>query len=302
MILASQDLYGATLDLLNRIFGPFGVRTETADFCDLDSVAAQTAELRPQALLVETISNPLLRLCDLPACAEIARRFGARLIVDNTFATPYLCKPIEHGADFVVHSATKYLSGHADVMGGIVIAREEADRPALISIMKLVGGILGPFDGHEISRGIKTLGLRVDRQCENARRLAERLSQDHRIGRVHYPGLVPDNEDLLRRILRRPHAGALLSIELKDATRKAAFQFMDALRLCVRATSVGDVFTEVLHPATASHREMSPSRRRQVGISDGLVRISVGIEDVEDIAADVESALVSCSSSSATTA
>jgi cystathionine beta-lyase/cystathionine gamma-synthase len=301
VILASQDLYGATLDLLNRIFGPFGVRTETADFCDLESVAAKAADLHPQAFVVETISNPLLRVCDLPACAEVARRFGARLIVDNTFATPYLCTPIEYGADFVVHSATKYLSGHADVMGGMVIAREQADLPALISIMKLVGGVLGPFEAHEILRGIKTLGLRLERQCVNAGRLAQSLSHDHRIARVHYPGLIKGREGLPRRILRAPHAGALISLELKEDTREAAFQFMDALRLCVRCTSVGDIFTEVLRPATASHREMGPSRRRQVGISDSLVRISVGIEDIEDILADVDRALASCSPSASAT-
>ncbi len=301
VVLASQDLYGATLDLLAKIFGPLGVRTETADFGDLRAVEKMASELHPRAFVVETISNPLLRLCDLSACAELAHRHRARLIVDNTFASPYLCRPIEHGADFAVHSATKYLSGHADVMGGIVVAHDEADRAPLVGIMKLVGGILAPFDAHEILRGLKTLALRVERQCDNARRLAERLSRDKRIQRVHYPGLRKDEEALLRRTLRSPHAGAVLSIELDPPTRESAFQFMDALRLCVRSTSVGDIFTEVLHPATASHRDMAPARRRKIGISDGLVRISVGIEDVEDLAADLEQGLAKCRASSAAT-
>jgi cystathionine gamma-synthase/methionine-gamma-lyase len=233
----------------------------------------------------------LLKVSDLDACSAIAQRAGARLIIDNTFATPYLCRPLEHGADFVVHSATKYLGGHADVMGGIVVARDQTDQAALVGVMKLVGGILGPWEAHEILRGVKTLAVRMERQCGNARWLAERLAQDARIARVHYPALRPDTQPVLQRTLRSPHAGAMVSVELRENTREAAFAFMDALRLCVRSTSLGDVFTSVLHPATASHREMAPARRKQLGITDGLVRFSVGIESVEDIWADIQQAL-----------
>jgi cystathionine gamma-synthase/methionine-gamma-lyase len=225
-------------------------------------------------MIVETISNPLLKVCDIKECVEIARENGARLIVDNTFATPYLSQPLTLGADMVVHSGTKYLGGHADAMGGIVISRDEMDSLALVSVMKLVGGVLGVWDAHEILRGLKTLGVRMERQCDNARILANHFHEHARIGRVHYPGL-----------------GGLVAIELRDDTKDAAFRFMDALKLIVRSTSLGDVFTSVLHPATASHRDMLPARRQELGIVDGLVRISVGIESINDVIADIEQAL-----------
>jgi cystathionine gamma-synthase/methionine-gamma-lyase len=170
-----------------------------------------------------------------------------------------------------------------------VVAKDHPDDKALISIMKLAGGVLGPWDAHEIMRGIKTLGLRLERQCANAQHIAEVFAQDPRLGRVYYPALV--DTEKLKRILRPGYAGALISIRLAEDSRDAAFRFMDALRLCVRSTSLGDVFTQVLHPATSSHREMSPARRRQAGITDGLIRISVGIEDVQDILADLQQAL-----------
>jgi cystathionine gamma-synthase/methionine-gamma-lyase len=273
-VLASQDLYGATTSLLLTVFTSFGVKTVTADFSDLSAVREKAREIRPQVMIAETISNPLLKVCDIEATAAIARENGARLIVDNTFASPYLTQPLKLGADMVVHSATKYLGGHADTMGGVVISRDEMDRPALFSVMKLVGGVLGVWDAHQILRGLKTLAVRMERQCENARGLATHLNDHSRIARVHYPGL-----------------GALVSIELKDNTREAAFRFMDALQLCVRSTSLGDVFTSVLHPATASHRDLTPARRQELGIIDGLVRISVGIESVDDVIADIEQAL-----------
>lgn len=177
-------------------------------------------------------------------------------------------------------------------MGGIVVARDEVDLPALIGVMKLVGGVLGVWEAHEILRGLKTLAVRMERQCENAANLANYLARHSRVSRVHYPALASTQDvDLMKRMLRAPHAGALVSIELEENTREAAFRFMDALTLCVRSTSLGDVFTGVLHPATASHREMAPKRRLQLGITDGLVRISVGIEDIADIIDDFEQAL-----------
>jgi cystathionine gamma-synthase/methionine-gamma-lyase len=273
-VLASQDLYGATTSLLQNVFTSFGVKTVTTDFSDLASVREKARESRPHVLVAETISNPLLKICDIKAVSEIAREHSARLIIDNTFASPYLVQPLSLGADMVVHSATKYLGGHADTMGGVVISRDEMDRPALISVMKLVGGVLGVWEAHEILRGLKTLAVRMERQCENARKLASHLNEHARIARVHYPNL-----------------GALVAIELGDGTKDAAFRFMDALQLCLRSTSLGDVFTSVLHPATASHRDLIPARRQELGIVDGLVRISVGIESIDDIIDDIEQAL-----------
>ena len=286
-VLASQDLYGATTSLLQTIFGSLGIKTVTADFSELDGLRAIAEETRPRILVAETISNPLLKVCDIDACAEIAHSVGARLIVDNTFASPYLCQPLKHGADIVVHSATKFFCGHADAMGGIAISRDETDSPALIGVMKLVGGVLSPWEAHAILRGLKTLAVRMDRHCENARALAERLRKNPRISRVYFAG----GGEIAERVLREPHAGALVSIELKDNSRAAAFRFMDALQLCIRSTSLGDVFTSALHPATASHRDLAPGRRKELGISDGLVRISVGIENINDVIADIEQAL-----------
>ena len=288
-VVASQDLYGATTNLLLNIFGPFGIKTITADFNDLDGLRETVSDAQPRVLVAETISNPLLKVCDIDACAEIAHANRARLIVDNTFASPYLCQPLLHEADIVVHSATKFLSGHADAMGGVAISRDEADNPALIGVMKLVGGVLSPWEAHEILRGLKTLAVRMDRHCQNALAVAEHLRKHPLIGRVHFPGF--GGQEATRRILRGPHMGGLVSIELKANTRENAFRFMDALELCVRSTSLGDVFSSVLHPATASHRDLSPARRAQLGITDGLVRISVGIESINDIIADVDQAL-----------
>ncbi|HEX7174703.1 MAG TPA: PLP-dependent aspartate aminotransferase family protein [Pyrinomonadaceae bacterium] len=292
IVLASQDLYGATASLLKHVFGPFGVKTEQADFTNPDELAARVRQLRPRVLIAETISNPLLKVCDIEACAHAAREAGARLVIDNTFASPFLCRPVSMGADFVVHSATKYLGGHGDATGGVVVTRDAGDTPALVSAMKLAGGILGVWDAHEILRGIKTLALRLERQCANAFDLAERLTAHPRIARVRYP-LLGDGaqRELAGRVLRRPHGGALVTVELRDATREAAFRFMDALSLCVRSTSLGDVFTGVLHPATAAHRDLATERRLALGITEGTVRISVGVEDVGDIHRDIVRAL-----------
>ena len=291
-VLASQDVYGATTNLLFTVFSSFGVKTVAADFSDIERLREKAREVKPQVMIAETISNPLLKICDIEACAEIARENNARLIIDNTFASPYLCQPLKLGADMVVHSATKYLGGHADAMGGVVVSRDDMDSNALIGAMKLVGGVLGVWDAHTILRGLKTLALRMERQCGNARRLAEHLIGNNRLARVYYPALTPEaNIELTSRILRAPYGGALVSIELQDQTREAAFRFMDALKLCVRSTSLGDVFTSVLHAASASHRDLTPARRAELGISEGLVRISVGIESIDDIIADVEQAL-----------
>lgn len=288
-VIASRDLYGASFDLLYKVFGAFAVKTQLVDFNDLDDLRRKTQELKPRVLLAETISNPLLKVLDIAAVAKIAHSVGAKFIVDSTFATPYLARPIEFGADFVVHSATKYLGGNADATGGVVVARDAADEPALTSAMKLAGGILSVWEAHSISRGLKTLALRLEKQCSNAERLADHLSGRDDIARVYYPKFAGDG--LAEKVMRRPHYGALLSIVLKDDTREAAWLFMNSLKLCVRATTLGDVFTTVSHSASSSHRELTEKRRNALGISEGLVRISVGIENVDDILADIEQAL-----------
>src|SRR6266478_4862670 len=202
-VLASQDLYGATTSLLQTIFGSLGIKTVTADFSELNGLRSTAAETRPRILVAETISNPLLKVCDIDACAEIAHSVGARLIVDNTFASPYLCQPLRHGADIVVHSATKFLSRHADAMCVVAISRHAADIMTLVGVMKLVGGVLSPWEAHEILRGAKTLGVRMDRHCDNARALAQHVQNDPRVGRVYFPDSVEaDPQSVGQRMLR----------------------------------------------------------------------------------------------------
>ncbi len=289
VILASRDLYGASFALIDNIFGPFGVRMELVDFSDLEELRGKTTELKPRVLLAETISNPLLKVLDVAAVSEIAHTVGAKLVVDSTFATPYLARPIELGADLVLHSATKYLSGSGDSMGGIVVVRDVADEAALTQAMKLAGGVLSVWEAHSISRGVKTLALRMEKQCSNAERIAEVLSGHEAVKKVYYPKFSDDG--VAEKVLRRPFYGALLSIVLADDTREAAWRFMDSLELCVRATTLGDLFTTVSHSASSSHRELSEMQRNELGITDGLVRISVGIENVDDILADIDQAL-----------
>ncbi|MBA3320702.1 MAG: aminotransferase class I/II-fold pyridoxal phosphate-dependent enzyme [Pyrinomonadaceae bacterium] len=293
IVLAAQDLYGTTTNLLHTVFGKLGVQTVMVDFGDVEQLEAIARQVRPRALIAETISNPLLKVCDIEACAEVAHGVGARLIIDNTFASPYLCQPLRFGADIVAHSATKYLSGHGDATGGVAVARDEETMEGLTQARNLIGGVLSVWEAHEILRGVKTLGVRLDRQCANARQLAEQLARHPRVARVYHPGLgiKGKNCQLASRMLRAPHTGALVSIELRENTKAAAYRFMDALQLCVRLTSLGDVVTCVLHPVTASHRNIPPAHRQQIGITDSLVRISVGIEDLGDIIADIEQAL-----------
>jgi cystathionine beta-lyase/cystathionine gamma-synthase len=292
VVLASKDLYGSTFELLQTVFGAFGVKTVTEDFNDLAALRAKAFEVQPAALLCETLSNPLLKVCDIEEVAAISKDVNAKLIVDNTFATPYLCRPLDLGADFVVHSATKYLGGHADATGGVVIAKEDFDKPALLGALTLAGGVLSPWEAHSILRGIKTLGLRMEKQCSNAERLAAQLQKLSQISEVIYPKNFEGTQgQSLDSTFHGSEYGAIVSIRLKEDTREAAYRFLNALNLCTRAASVGDLFTGIVHPATATHRELSPAKRAAIGITEGLIRISVGIEDVNDILADIEQAV-----------
>src|SRR5918998_9941 len=288
-VLAAEQLYGSTATLLVQIFGSIGVQTRFVDAYDLGAVEKKVAEYGPRAVVIETISNPLLRVADTSGIARITHRSGATLVVDNTFGTPYLQRPLEMGADLVVHSATKYLSGHGDLTAGVVAAGPPYDA-ALEGIRKLVGGTLGPFEAWLAHRGLKTLALRIKRQCENARLISSHLASHKKIAKVHHPALEghPDAE-VARRVLA--DTGGLVSFELAVEGREAAFAFLNALELCVKAPSLGDIYTLAIHPATSSHRELSPSRRGRLGVGENLIRLSVGIEHPEDIISDLERAL-----------
>jgi cystathionine beta-lyase/cystathionine gamma-synthase len=284
-------MYGATTTLLTKVLEPLGIEIGFVDICDLDQVQKKIAESKPGCVLMETISNPLLRVGDMDRVAELTRSAGAALVVDNTFATPLLVRPLEHGAHISVHSATKFLAGHGDVLGGVIIA--DQDHAELVrALSRTLGPVLGPFEAYLTMRGIKTFALRMERQCANACRIATWLSSHPRISRVHYlADLAHPDAAVIRRLLPEGLYGALVAFELKGAGKPDVFRFMDRLRLIVRGTSLGDVHSLLLYPAIASHREIAPKQRERMGITDGLVRLCAGIEALEDIIADLDQAL-----------
>jgi len=291
-VVSADALYGATINLFLRVFEPLGVKVRYVDVCDLGSLAGVIAEEKPGCILMETISNPCLRVGAIDRIAALARASGAALIVDNTFATPLLARPLELGAHFVVHSLTKYLAGHGDVLGGAVVTGLEHFEN-MRTLARTYGPLLGAFESYLAMRGIKTFPLRMERQCSNAARVAAWLRQDARIERVIYPddAAHPDSATI-QRLFPKDLRGAMVSFAVKDADRARIFAFMDRLKLVVRATSLGDVHTMMLYPVISSHREMPPAERERLGISENLVRLSAGIEAVEDVLADLDQALV----------
>ncbi|HXG33095.1 MAG TPA: PLP-dependent aspartate aminotransferase family protein [Bryobacteraceae bacterium] len=290
-VVAADALYGATVTLLTQVLEPLGVEVRFVNICDPEAVERAITAARPGCVLMETISNPLLRVGDLARVAELARAAGAALVVDNTFATPLMVRPLDLGASLVVHSLTKYLAGHGDVLGGIVVS-DAAHYETLRALARASGPALGPFESYLAMRGIKTFPLRMERQCLNACRVAAWLAQHPSIERVHFPG-DPAHPDAatIRRLFPDGLYGAMVSFEIRGAGREQIFAFLDRLKLIVRATSLGDVHSMVLYPAMSSHREIAPKQRERMGIRDNLVRLSVGIESVEDILADLEQAL-----------
>lgn len=286
-VVASRDLYGATQALLGNVFGTLGVRTTFVDILDLEAVDRVLAEVKPRVLLFETISNPLAHVADVPALVEIARGRRARTIVDNTFATPLLVNPARFGVDTVVHSTTKYLGGHGDATGGVVATTRERALE-ITELTKLTGAVLGPFEAWLTLRGVKTLSLRMQRQCENAAALAGWLSRHPRVERVYYPGLA---QTATPAIFNGDLRGGIVAFDIAGAGREEVFAFLRALRICLPVTTLGDVYTMVLSPAMSTHRTLTEQERAAAGIGEGLVRLSAGIEDVDDLIEDLERAL-----------
>ena len=290
-VLAALDVYGATFSMLRGLFSTLGVTTRFVDVTDLQATETALQESHPVLLILETISNPLLKVADVPALTKLAHAHGAMILIDNTFASPYLFTPYQYGVDFVIHSATKYLGGHGDVTAGVVASSLE-NKKKLYETNKLVGSILGPFEAWQVLRGIKTLPLRMRQHFLNAQKAAEYLAGHPAIARVNFPGLASHPQhDLAGQLFEGRGYGGVLSFEIKGADKALVFRFMEALELCQPATTLGDVYSLVLHPATASHRALTPAERARVGIPDGLVRLSAGIEDSDDILADLEQAL-----------
>ena len=290
-VVSAADVYGATHALQSQLLSSLGVRVRFLDISFVEQVEEIVAREHPVAILCEAISNPLLKIADIPALVEIAHRHGSLLIVDSTFATPYLLRPLDLGADYVVHSATKYIGGHGDVMAGVVAST--APRVAdLRERQKLLGANLGPHEAWLALRGIKTLPLRVREQFATAQTLANWLSDQSPVSQVMYPGLTshPQHE-LATGLFGGRGYGGMISFELSGAERAEVFRFMEALTLILPATTLGDVQSLILYPAHSSHRALPIELRRQLGISDGLVRLSVGIEDAADLMADLEDAM-----------
>lgn len=292
-VLANQDLYGATITLLKQILGSFGVETVVMDMSNTEAVESRLGNGNVKAIVFETISNPLLRVLDIPTLLNLANRHQAITIVDNTFATPYLCNPLSLGASMVVHSTTKYLNGHGDVMGGVVITNQDLTNK-LTTHQKLTGAVLGGMEAWLIQRGVKTFVLRFERQLQNARELALRLDKHPAVRKVYHPSLPHHaNHELATRLFPKGQ-GAVLSFEIHGG-QAVVYRLMKSLTLVVPGTTVGDVYSLLLYPVMASHRSLSAEERAAAGITENLVRLSVGIENVEDIWADLNQALLKSS-------
>jgi cystathionine gamma-lyase len=287
-VVAAQDLYGGTYRLLHKVTDRIGIKFTHVDTTNpANVVAAITPATR--LVWIETPGNPLMSITDIAACAEAAHQRGALLAVDSTFATPVLTRPLELGADIVMHSATKYMGGHSDLLGGALVVRDKSLFDKLYFVQNATGAVLGPFESYLCSRGLKTLELRVREQCRTAQSLAEWLSKHPKVSRVLYPGLAdhPQHKVAVRQM--DGSFGAMLTFELK-AGFAAAKKFVESTELFQLAVSLGAVESLIEQPASMSHASYDPADRLKHGITDGLIRLSVGLEAYEDLQADLEQA------------
>jgi cystathionine gamma-synthase/cystathionine beta-lyase len=284
----TEDLYGGTFRLFDRIFRPLGIEAAYVDTSDTEAVAAAFRATGAKGLFVESPTNPLLKIADLRALTALAHTHNALAIVDNTFLTPILQRPLDQGADIVVYSATKYLAGHNDVVAGAVVTRTPELSERVGFIQNATGGILGPQDAWLTLRGLKTLPLRVERQQANALAIAEWLSQHPRVRRVRYPGL-PGHPG--REILEREGGGwgGMIAFEIDDTSRVASI--LANVRVFLFAESLGGVESLITYPAVQTHADIDAATRERLGINDRLLRLSVGIEDIRDLIADLEAVL-----------
>ncbi|MDQ6603492.1 MAG: PLP-dependent aspartate aminotransferase family protein [Chloroflexota bacterium] len=290
-IVAARDLYGATFTLLVNVLSTLGIESTFVDTTDTEATRAAIIETKPRAVLIEAMSNPLLRITDVPAIAEAAHAVGARVVLDGTFTPPPMLSGFANGADFIVHSMTKYLNGHADALAGVVIGKGD-EAHSLIPLVRTLGPNLAANEAYMVLRGLKTLTLRLRRQMLNAKLIARALERDPRIARTVHPGLSSHPQyETARRLFKPGWSGGMVAFELADATQADVMRFMDALRLCIPATSLGDVYTLITCPAMTSHREVAPKQRERMGITPGLLRLSAGIEHPRDIIGDLMQAL-----------
>jgi cystathionine beta-lyase/cystathionine gamma-synthase len=289
-VVGGHDLYGGTFRLLERVFKRWGLEVTFAADASLEAHRQAMESLhRPKLLWLETPTNPLLDVVDVAALAELGRARQMTVAVDNTFATPFLQKPLELGADLVVHSTTKYLGGHSDVVGGAVIARHKEALEKIRFLQNAAGGVPGPMDCYLVLRGLKTLAVRMERHCANARRLAELLAQSKGIAKVYYPGL-PDHPGLPIATKQMSDFGGMVSVHL-DRDSEGTRRFCSQLKVFSLAESLGGVESLCCHPATMTHASIPRPLREARGITESLVRFSVGIEDADDLIADIRQAL-----------
>ena len=289
-VIAVADIYGGAYDLLTEVYAQWGVNVVFADLTLPENLDKLLAEHKVKLLWLESPSNPLLRLVDIPLLAQKAKAAGAVVGIDNTFATPYLQNPLDMGCDIVFHSATKYLCGHSDVLMGIVAVKEEALAKRLQSMLVNTGGVAGPMDCALVLRGIKTLSVRMKQHLANAAELARRLEQHPAVAKVFYPGLPShEHHELAKRQMRG--FGGVVSVYLKNDSQAAADSVIRNLKLLHMAASLGGVESLVNHSFSQSHSGMSPAVKEKLGIREGLLRFSVGIEDIEDIWRDIDTAL-----------
>lgn len=286
-VLISNNVYGGTYRVLDKVFSAFDLRYAIADTDDLNTLEN---EITPdvKAILVESPANPLMTITDIQGVAELAKRHGVLTIVDNTFMTPYLQKPLPLGADIVLHSGTKYLGGHSDVVAGLVAVKDAALAERLAFIQNATGGVLGPQDSFLIIRGIKTLAVRMDRHVENAEKAAAFLKNHPAVSRVYYPGL-PDAQGYEVNRRQAKNGGAMISFILDN--RHDYRLFFSSLKLIALAESLGGVESLVCHPATMTHASIPKEIRERVGITDNLIRLSIGIEHIDDLLADLNQAI-----------
>jgi cystathionine gamma-lyase len=287
-VLVGDDVYGGTFRIFDKVLAQFGLQASYLDMSDPRRVEAAIGE-RTRLIWMETPSNPLLKIFDVAAIADIARARGVMLAVDNTFATPMLQRPLALGASLSVHSTTKYLNGHSDVVGGAVMTSDDALAERLRFLQKSVGGVPSPFDCYLVLRGLKTLAVRMKRHVETARLVADYLAKHSGVSRVRYPGLAShEGHALAARQMSAP--GGMISLEL-NGTLDNAVAFLRALRIFACAESLGGVESLAEHPALMTHASLPPETRRALGIGDGLIRLSVGLEDPADLIADLDHAL-----------
>ncbi len=288
-IVASNDLYGGTYRLIRQVFGPFGISSDFVDMTDLD-VVRNAIKPETKLLWIETPTNPLVRVVDISALSKLAHEYDVVAVVDNTFASPILQRPLEQGADLVVHSTTKYLGGHSDVIGGAICTNDDEWNEKLRFLIKSAGAVPGPMDCFLTLRGTKTLQVRMERHCSNAQAIAEFLSAHEKVDKVYYPGL-PDFEGYELASRQMDGFGGMVSFLLKDDSMEAATQVLSSTQVFTLAESLGGVESLMNHPATMTHASIPANERHAAGLHDSLIRLSVGIEDVSDLIADLDRTL-----------